>query len=188
VKWGEAFISLPKNEDPLLVDLDRAIEIIEEKRTADAPVAEFEGMPVTKGVGRFGPFIKWNSLFINVPKAYNFDHLTQANIEELILKKVEKEANRFIQQWSADKIAIENGRWGPFIRFGKEMLKLRKNPATNDKYTPEELASISLEEVKKLIEEQVPGAFEKKVAKKKATGTGAAKKPAAKKKVAVKKK
>jgi DNA topoisomerase-1 len=185
VKWGDTFISLPKNEDPLSVDLDRAIEIIEEKRTADAPVAEYEGMPVTKGVGRFGPFIKWNSLFINVPKAYNFDFLTKENIEELILKKLDKEANRFIQQWPSDKIAIENGRWGAFIRFGKEMLKLKKNPATNDKYTAEELVSISLDEVKKLIEEQVPGAFEKKVkkvaAKKSVAKKAPAKKAAAKK-------
>jgi len=189
VKWGEAYISVPKNEDPLSIDQARAIEIIGEKITADAPVAHFQGMPVTKGTGRFGPFIKWNDLFINVPKAYNFDKLSQTDIEELIGKKIEKEANRFIQQWTAEKIAIENGRWGPFIRFGKEMLKLRKNPATNDKYTPEELASISLDEVKKLIIEQVPNAFEpKKASAKKATGTKTAvKKKAPAKKAATKK-
>jgi len=174
VKWGDAYISIPKNEDPLSVDQTRAIEIIGEKITADAPVAHYQGLPVTKGTGRFGPFIKWNELFINVSKAYNFDNLSEKDIDELISKKIEKEANRFIQQWNEEKIAIENGRWGPFIRFGKEMLKLRKNPATNDKYTAEELASISLEEVKKLIVEQIPAAFEpkaKKAAAKKATGT-----------------
>ncbi|TDO20641.1 type I DNA topoisomerase [Pedobacter duraquae] len=191
VKWGDAYISVPKNEDPLTIDKERAIEIINEKITADAPIATHDGLPVTKGTGRFGPFIKWNDLFINVPKAYNFDFLTVKDITELIGKKVEKEANRFIQQWTEDKIAIENGRWGPFIRFGKEMLKLRKNPATNDKYTPEELAEISLEEVKKLIVEQVPNAFEvkaKATRKKAAAGAKpAAKKPATKKAVAKKK-
>lgn len=177
VKWGDAFISVPKNEDPLTIDIDRAIEIITEKVAADAPVASFDGLPVTKGTGRFGPFIKWNDLFINVPKAYNFNQLSQSDIEELIAKKIEKENNRFIQQWPEEKIAIENGRWGAFIRFGKEMLKLRNNPATKQKFTPEELASISLEEVKKMIVEQVPDAFEPK--KKKA--------PAKKKAVAKKK-
>ncbi|RZM21503.1 MAG: DNA topoisomerase I, partial [Pedobacter sp.] len=185
VKWGDAYISVPKNEDPLTIDKDRAVEIINEKITADAPIAMHNGLPVTKGTGRFGPFIKWNDLFINVPKAYNFDFLTEKDITELIGKKVEKEANRFIQQWTEDKIAIENGRWGPFIRFGKEMLKLRKNPVTNDKYTPEELAEISLEEVKKLIVDQVPNAFEVKA---KATRKKAAAKPAAKKKAPAKKK
>ena len=199
VKWGEAYISVPKNVDPLTIDIERAIELIEEKVTADAPIAQFNDLPVTKGTGRFGPFIKWNDLFINVPKAYDFENLKPSDISELINKKLEKEANRFIQQWDSDKIAIENGRWGPFIRFGKEMLKLRKNPVTNDKYSPEELAEISLEDVKKLIVEQVPNAFEpktKKVAAKKA-GTAAkkpvtavkkttAKKPSAKKAVAKK--
>ncbi|RZK59049.1 MAG: type I DNA topoisomerase [Pedobacter sp.] len=176
VKWGEAFISIPKNEDPLTVDQARAIEIIGEKVTADAPVAEYEGLPVTKGTGRFGPFIKWNSLFINVPKAYNFDALSANDIKELIEKKIEKENNRYIQQWESEKIAIENGRWGPFIRFGKEMLKLRNNPKTKAKYTAEELSEIPLEDVKKLIVEQLPKAFDVK------------KKAPAKKKAAAKKK
>ena len=162
VKWGEAFISLPKNEDPLSVTQERAVEIINEKIAVDAPVAEYKGHPVTKGKGRFGPFIKWNDLFINIPARYNFDNLSQPEIEELIDKKLEKESNRFIQNWEDEKIAIENGRWGPFIRFGKQMLKLGKNPDTNQKFTPEELAILSLEEVKKLITEQIPDAFEKK--------------------------
>ncbi|MBC7616836.1 MAG: type I DNA topoisomerase [Pedobacter sp.] len=177
VKWGDAFISIPKNEDPLTVDIQRAIEIINEKVTADAPVAEYDQLPVTKGTGRFGPFIKWNNLFINVPKAYNFEQLSQKDINELIEKKIEKESNRFIQQWNDEKIALENGRWGPFIRFGKEMLKLGNNGKTKQKFTAEELASISLEEVKKLIVIQVPDAFETKK-----------KKTPAKKKVAAKKK
>ncbi|MFN0292644.1 type I DNA topoisomerase [Pedobacter helvus] len=171
VKWGDTFISIPKNEDPLSVDQARAIEIIDEKITADSPVASYEGLPVTKGTGRFGPFIKWNNLFINVPKAYNFDALSANDIKELIEKKIEKENNRYIQQWESEKIAIENGRWGPFIRFGKEMLKLKNNPKTKGKYTAEELAEISLEEVKKLIVEQSPKAFDvkkKAPAKKKA--------------------
>ena len=165
IKWGDSFISLPKGEDPLSVNLERAIELINEKNIAEAPVAQFQGLPVTKGKGRFGPFIKWNNLFINVPVRYNFEKLSQAEIEELISKKIEKESNRFIQQWTEEKIAIENGRWGPFIRFGKQMLKLGKNPASKDKYTAEELAEISLESVKKLITEQVPDAFAAKVKK-----------------------
>jgi DNA topoisomerase-1 len=177
VKWGETYISIPKNEDALAVGDLRAQEIIEEKIEADAPVASFRGKPVTKGKGRFGPFLKWKDLFINVPARYNFENLSQNDIDELIATKVEKEANRYIQQWEKEKIAIENGRWGPFIRFGKQMLKLGKNPKTKDKYIPEELSVLNLEEVKKLITDQIPDAFETK-----------AKKAPAKKKVATKKK
>lgn len=165
VKWGEDFISLPRAEDPTAVDLERAIELIKQKETANAPIATYQGKPVTKGRGRFGPFIKWDNLFINVPRAYNFDKLTQKDVEELIEKKLEKESNRFIQQWPEEKISIENGRWGPFIRFGKKMLKIGRK-GDNEKYTSEELAIISLDEVKKMIEQQIPDAFVKKAAKK----------------------
>lgn len=187
VKWGEEYISLPKGEDPLTVDIDRAIQLIGEKELADAPIAMYEGKPVTKGKGRFGPFIKWNDLFINIPRAYNFDQLTQADCRELIEKKLDKEANRFIQQWPAEKISIENGRWGPFVRFGKKMLKLGRK-ADNTKYTAEEAAEIGLEEVKKMIEAELPDAFTKKAPAKKAAPKKAAAKKTAPKKAAPKKK
>ena len=181
VKFGEEFISIPRGEDPFKVDMDRAIALIAEKEIANAPIAHYKGEPVTKGKGRFGPFIKMGGLYVNVPRAYNFDALTQNDIEELLAKKLEKEANRFIQKWDDEKIVIENGRWGPFIRFGKQMLKLDRK-AKGDKYTPEELATISLDEVKKMIIEQVPNAFDKKGAKKGATKKTATVKQAAAKK------
>lgn len=183
VKWGEQFISIPKGEEPTEVDLQRAVEIISAKQIEDAPIGYYDEKPITKGKGRFGPFIKWNDMFINVPRAYNFDHLTQQDCNELIEKKIEKEANRFIRQWPEEKISIENGRWGPFIRFNKKMLKLSPNPATSAKYTAEELAGIDVEEVKKMIIAQDPKAFDKKGAvKKKAAVKKAAPKKTAKKK------
>ena len=166
VKFGEQFVSIPKGEDLWAVTLERAIEIIGAKQKEDAPIGFFDEKPITKGKGRFGPFIKWNDLFINIPKAYNFDILTQQDCNELIEKKIEKEANRFIRQWPEEKIAIESGRWGAFIRFGKKMLKLGLNK-NNAKYTPEELAIIDLEDVKKMILTQEPKAFDKKAAVKK---------------------
>jgi len=166
VKWGEQFISLPKGEEPTDVDLNRAIEVIHAKQTEDAPIGFYDEKPITKGKGRFGPFIKWNDLFINIPRAYNFDNLSQQDCNELIEKKIEKEANRYIQQWPDEKISIENGRWGPFIKFGKKMLKIIGKGA-NGKYTAEELAVLDLEAIKKMIVEQDPKAFDKKTAAKK---------------------
>ena len=180
VKWGEDFISLPRGEDPLEVDMERAIELISQKKEADAPIAMYDGKPVTRGKGRFGPYLKWNDMFINVPRRYNFDALNQKEVNELIEAKVKKEANRYIQHWPDEKISIENGRWGPFIRFGKKMLKLGKKP-DDTKYTTEELSSISVDEVKKMIEAQMPDAFTKKAAKK-AAGKKAAPKTSKKKK------
>ena len=180
VKWGDDFVSIPRGEDPLTVDMDRAVQLITEKQKADAPVATYEGKPVTKGKGRFGPFIKWNDMFINVPRRYNFDHLQQEDINELIAAKIDKEANRYIQQWADEKISIENGRWGAFIRFNKKMLKIGRKP-DGEKYSTEEVAILPLEEVKKMIEAEMPDAFKKPV-KKVAAKKAPAKKKAAKKK------
>lgn len=187
VKWGEEFVSLPKGEELMEVSLERAIEVINAKQTAEAPVGMFDNKPISKGKGRFGPFIKWNDMFINVPRAYNFDTLTQPQMNELIQKKLEKEANRFIQQWPGEKISIENGRWGAFIRLGKNMIKLGRKQ-DGEKYTNEELTTISLDEVKKMIEAEMPDAFKsKKAAAKKAPAKTAAAKKTAPKKAAPKK-
>ena len=168
VKFGDTFISLPKGEDPFSVNQERAEEIIREKQKADAPIATFNGEPVTKGVGRFGPFIKYQNIYVNVPKKYDFDNLSQSDINELIEAKLENEANRYIQQWEKEKVSIENGRWGPFIRFKKANIKIPKK-ADGEKYTAEELSVISFEEVKKWIEAEDKDAFkeEKKTTTKK---------------------
>ena len=191
VKWGEQFISIPKAEEPTEVDLQRAIEIIEAKQVEDAPIGYYDEKPITKGKGRFGPFIKWNDMFINIPRAYNFDNLSQKDCDELIAKKIEKEANRYIQQWPEEKLAIENGRWGPFIRLGKKMYKITQSKE-GKKYTSEELAAKSVEEIKKMVLAQDPKAFDKKTPKKAspkkkpATKKSASKKTASKKKVSKK--
>ena len=107
----------------------------------------------------------------------------------MVEAKLEKEANRYIQQWEKEKISLENGRWGPFIKFGKAMFKIPKKK-DDTKYESDELKEISLDEVKKWITAQDPKAFAekkkpvaKKPAAKKATTTkkAPAKKPAAKK-------
>ena len=179
VKWGDAFISIGRGTDPFSVTQEVAENFIKEKIEADAPIATYKGEPVTKGTGRFGPFVKYKDLYVNVPKKYDFDNLSQGDIEELISAKLEKEANRYIQQWEKEKISIENGRWGPFIKFGKAMLKIPKKD-DGSKFEAEELKEISLDEVKKWITDQDKTAFAEK--KKPAAKKTVAKKPATKKK------
>ncbi len=178
VKWGDEFISLPKGTDLGTVDLDTAIHHIKQKQIADSPVGTYDQKPITKGKGRFGPYIKWDGMFVNVPRRYDFDNLTQSEMNELLDAKVKKEANRYIQRWEDEKISVENARWGPVLKFGKKILKLNLK-ADGKKYTADEAATIPLEDIKAMIAAQVPNAFGKKKA--------APKKKAAAKKTAVKK-
>lgn len=182
VKFGDKFVSIPKGEDPLSLSRERAIELIDQKLKEDAPVGTYKGEPITKGKGRFGPFLKWKDYFVNVPKKYDFDNLALEEMHSLIEAKVKKEANRYIKRWEDEKIDLENGRWGPFIRFGKEMISLPKKDGK--KITSEEAKEMTLEEVKAIITEKIPDAFEekkKKSTQKSTTKKSTAKKPAAKK-------
>ena len=128
VRYGEAFISLDKGEDVFSVTLERAKQLIGEKKKADAPIATYQGVEVTKGVGRFGPFIKWNNTYINVPKKYNFDHLTQQDVQELIEDKLKKESEKVVKEWDEGTIRIEKARWGRFTLIkGKNKVELPKD-------------------------------------------------------------
>ncbi|NBY25318.1 MAG: type I DNA topoisomerase [Chitinophagaceae bacterium] len=182
VKWGDDFISLPKGTDLGTVDFTKAVEYIKAKQKADAPVGTFQDKPITKGSGRFGPFIKWDGIFINVPRKYDFANLSDSDMKELIEAKIKKEANRYIHRWPEEKIALENGRWGPMIRFGKKMIYLPKKE-DGSRVTATEASAMTLENIKEIIETQFPGSFSKKKA-------AASKKPAGKptKKKAAKKK
>jgi DNA topoisomerase-1 len=67
---GEQFVSIPKGEDLSSVDLDRAIQIIHAKQKEDALSPGLKKNPSPR-VKAICPFIKWNDLFINIPRAYN---------------------------------------------------------------------------------------------------------------------
>jgi len=158
VKYGTMYVSLDKGEDPMSVELPRAIELIEAKKVADAPVDHYDDLPVQKGVGRFGPFIKWNSIFINVNKKYDFDNLSHEDIVQLIEDKKQKEIDKVVHNWEEEGIRVEKARWGRSnIIKGKTKIEL---PKTVD------AESLSLKDVKDLIEKNKPVKKSKAGAKK----------------------
>jgi DNA topoisomerase-1 len=168
VRFGKQFISLPKGMDPMDVTMDIAKELIDEKTQADAPIGTYDNLPIQKGVGRFGPFIKWNGMFINVSKKYNFDNLSQSDLNELIQDKMQKEVDKVIHDWKEEGIKVEKARWGrSVITKGKIKIELSKDV---------DASKMTLEQVKELIEKKAPA---KKAPAKK---TAAKKAPAKKKK------
>ncbi len=168
------FVSLARGEEPMGVTLERATELIDEKRKADAPVATYKGLPITKGKGRFGPFLKWNEMFINIPKRYDPATISDPEMFELIDAKVKKEANRYIHQFEEEGFSVENARWGPLVRFKKKKIDLRHEDGK--RMTAEDAKAMTLEQFKAIIEAQVPDAFKKKATKKKTTKKKATKK------------
>ena len=148
VRFGKKFVSLEKGESAFDVDFERAVELIKEKQKADAPIYRYEDKDVTKGVGRFGPFIKWDGMFINVNKKYDFDNLSEADLIELIEQKKQKEIEKVVQNWEEEGIRIEKARWGRHnIIKGRVKVELAKTV---------DAAKMSLEEAKSLIEAKTP--------------------------------
>ena len=156
VKFGEKYVSLPKGIDPLSIELEEAIELIKEKEKADASIYTFQELPVQKGKGRFGPFIKWNNMFINVNKKYNWDNLSDKDIITLIEDKIQKEIDKVIHNWEDEGVRVEKARWGRHnILKGKIKVEL---PKTVD------VTEMTLAEAQTYIDAKTP---KKKVAKKK---------------------
>tara|TARA_R110002033_G_scaffold75997_2_gene127649 strand:+ start:59 stop:1741 length:1683 start_codon:yes stop_codon:yes gene_type:complete len=148
IRFGKKFVSLGKDENAMEIDMDRAVELIKEKQKADAPIAIYENKEVTKGVGRFGPFIKWDGMFINVSKKYDFDTLSKQDIEEIIEAKKQKEIDKLVQEWPEEGIRIEKARWGRHsIIKGKIKVEVSKDV---------DATKISLKDAQELIEKKTP--------------------------------
>ncbi len=125
--FNKKFISIPNTIDPLNITLDQAIELIRKKLKAEEPIAFYDDKPVFKGKGRFGPFIKWNDLFINVSKKYDFDNLSEKDIVELIQNKIKKEKEKIIKVWKDEDISLQKGKWGRLVIVkGKKKVMLPK--------------------------------------------------------------
>ncbi len=163
VRYGKKFVSLPKGVDPLSVELGEAMVYIKEKELADAPIYMYQDLEVIKGKGRFGPFIKWNNLFINVNKKYDWDNLSDEDIVTLIEDKIQKEIDKVIHNWEDEGVRVEKARWGRHnIIKGKQKVELAKTV---------DVSKMTLEKAQALLEKNAPKkkATKKKTTKKKAT-------------------
>ena len=154
IKYADSFVSIPRNISPFDIDLDMAIELIQEKEKANLPIHEYKNFPVTKGKGRFGPFIKWNNLFINVNNKFDFENLSLEDIEFLIDDKLKKEEEKIIKVWETENIKIEKARWGRYkIIHEKGFVELSKDS---------DPSKFSLNEVKNIISQNKSSRSKKK--------------------------
>ena len=132
---------------------------------------------MTVAIGKFGPYIRHNSAFYSLPKELDPHDVTEAQAIEIIEAKRKRDAERLIKTFDEDPdVKILNGRWGPYIEFGKLNLKIPKDKDPNT-LTFEEckaLADIAEKEPKK------PGRFGAKKAAPVKAKAPAKKKPAAK--------
>lgn len=84
VQHGKKYVSIPKDEDPLTITPERAVELILAKREADAKshLLSFAEEPELEVLaGRFGPYIKYKGKNYKIPKE-RAEHAAELTLEE----------------------------------------------------------------------------------------------------------
>ena len=128
IRYNKVFIPIPEGFNPFTITIEKSIDLIKAKIEAQKPILVYKSYDVTKGKGRFGPYLKWNNTFINVNKNYDFDNLTEEDCIKLIEEKIQKDKEKIIMNWSSDGITIEKGRWNKiYIIKGKKKVPIAKN-------------------------------------------------------------
>ncbi len=142
------FASLQPDQSVQTITLEEALKLFELPRD----VGQFEGKKILAAVGRFGPYIRHDSMFVSIPKDMSPLSITEGEAIELIEKKREEEANKFIKSFAErPEIEILNGRYGPYFTYLPEGAKKKINYKIPKGTDP---MSLTLDEVLKLIEQQ----------------------------------
>ncbi len=171
------------------ITLEDALELFKLPRElGESP----EGEQISANIGRFGPYIKYDSKFVSLKADEGDDPFTVTLERALVLvaEKKEFDANREIKVFADTDIKVLRGRYGPYITDGIKNARIPKDvedPATLDLKTCQELiekAPFPKSRRKKAAVKKA--AVKKKTAKKKATKKKATRKKAATRKSAPK--
>jgi DNA topoisomerase-1 len=124
------YAKLKEDQSIDTITLDDALKLFDFPKS----LGEYEGKDVSVGLGRFGPYVKYDSGFVSIPKAIDPQDLDMEAAVALIMAKKEADANKFISSFKDGEIQVLNGRFGPYIKAGKENYKIPKttDPATLD--------------------------------------------------------
>jgi DNA topoisomerase-1 len=151
------YASLRNGQSIETISIEDALELFKLPKK----VGIFEDKDMTVAIGKFGPYIRHNSVFVSLPKGIDPLDVTEEGAIELILEKRKKDAEKLIKAFDEDPtVKILNGRWGPYIEFGKQNVKIPKDRQPLD---------LTFEECKALAaaDEKAPKKGAKKFAKKK---------------------
>ena len=123
------FAQMKKGQSMETITLEEALELFKLPRT----LGEYEGKTVSVGVGRFGPYILHNKVYVSLPKGLDPMEVTLEEAEQLILDKRQKEVERHIKKFEEEpELEILNGRYGPYITYKGSNYKIPKDIVPQD--------------------------------------------------------
>ena len=133
------FASLMKGQSIETITLEEVLKLFDLPRS----IGEFEGKEMTAGIGRFGPFVHHNSVYISIPKTLSPLSITSEDAIQLIEEKRKKESQRHIKSFAEEpKLEILNGRYGAYIAFDGANYRIPKSAVP---------AELSLDDCMKII-------------------------------------
>ena len=118
------FAQLPKNMSMETITLDEAMELFKLPRQ----VGEYEGLPVTIGAGRFGPYVLHDKKYTSLPKDADPMSITLEECIQLIEGHRKEEADKHLRVFvEDDKLEVINGRYGPYLAYDGKNYRLPKS-------------------------------------------------------------
>lgn len=152
--YNSTSVSLDKRIDPFAFTIEQAQEAIDQKMIEIAPVAEHDGIPITRGKGRFGPYLKWGDTFVAITKksGIDFDAIDPIKAVELVKEKIVKDAEKLLHTWLDGKVSLIKGRWGATLRVkGKRGFTALPKQEDGSKHTVDTLKELTDAQIKKLL-------------------------------------
>ncbi len=143
-KEKPVFASLKKGQKLETITLDEALSLFDLPRE----VGIFENEKMTVAIGKFGPYIKHQSKFYSIPKNYDPLTITENEAISVIELKRTSDSQKIVKIFAEDEnIQILNGRWGVYLKVGKENYKIPKSV--------EKPENLTFDEVKQIISQPV---------------------------------
>lgn len=129
IRFDNSFVSIPKDEDPTAITLERCIQLIEDKRKKDADraprlVGHFEDKEIFAAVGRYGPYLKYDGKNITLGKGMDISTLTEEMAIDFLQNAQSKNVIRSFDEDS--NIKVMNGRYGAYLTNGADNYKIPK--------------------------------------------------------------
>lgn len=137
------FASLLKGQSMADITLEEALKLFEFPRQ----LGTYEDKEVSVAIGRFGPYVRHDGVFVSIPKDIQPAAVTLDEAIELIEEKRRSKAQRLIKSFAENAdIQVLNGRYGAYIAYNGKNYKIPK--------TIGEPADISYQQAMELIKEQ----------------------------------
>lgn len=136
---NKRFASLDKTQLIESITLAEAIKLLSLPRN----VGSFEGIPIIATKGKFGPYLKYGTMNVTLPR--KADPLAISLEDCIAAIKAQKDAapeNNILKEFPEEDITIINGRYGPYIKHGGKNFRIPRHA---------DIAALTLEDCKGLV-------------------------------------